>query len=115
MTGFFDELKRRKVYRVALAYAVASWALAQGLAQVLPVFDIPNSVVRVVIALMLVGFPVALTLAWVFDITPQGIRATPPPSVPTRRRRRNLVILIATGVLISGAAGFFVLPRVAAR
>jgi TolB-like protein/Flp pilus assembly protein TadD len=115
MTGFFDELKRRKVYRVALAYAVASWALAQGLAQVLPVFDIPNSVVRVAIALMLVGFPVALTLAWVFDITPQGIRATPEPSVPTRRRRRNLIILIAIGVLISGAAGFFVLPRVAAR
>ena len=115
MTGFFDELKRRKVYRVALAYAVASWALAQGLAQVLPVFDIPNSVVRVAIALMLVGFPVALTLAWVFDVTPQGIRATPEPSIPTRRRRRNLIILIAIGVLISGAAGFFVLPRVAAR
>jgi TolB-like protein/Tfp pilus assembly protein PilF len=115
MTGFFEELKRRKVYRVALAYAVASWALAQGLAQVLPVFGIPNSVVRVVIALMLVGFPVVLVLAWLFDVTPQGIRATPAPSVPTRRRRRNLIILIAIGVLISGAAGFFVLPRVAAR
>ncbi len=53
MSGFFEELKRRKVYRVAIAYVVASWALAQGLAQVLPVFDISNSVIRVVIALLL--------------------------------------------------------------
>ena len=77
MTGFFEELKRRKVYRVAIAYIVAGWALAQGLAQVLPVFDISNSVIRVVIALLLIGFPVALVLAWVFDFTPQGIKATP--------------------------------------
>src|SRR5207244_5515969 len=75
MSGFFEELKRRKVYRVAIAYAVGSWALAQGLAQVLPVFDISNSVIRVVIALLLIGFPVALVLAWVFDVTPQGIKA----------------------------------------
>ena len=84
MSGFFEELKRRKVYRVAIAYVIASWALAQGLAQVLPVFDIPNSIIRVVIALLLIGFPVVLVLAWVFDVTPQGIRATPAPSVPTK-------------------------------
>jgi hypothetical protein len=77
MSGFFEELKRRKVYRVAIAYIVVSWALAQGLAQVLPVFDISNSMIRVVIALLLIGFPVALALAWVYDITPQGIRTTP--------------------------------------
>ena len=64
MSGFFEELKRRKVYRVAIAYVVASWALAQGLAQVLPVFEISNSVIRVVIALLLIGFPLALVLAW---------------------------------------------------
>jgi len=64
MSGFFEELKRRKVYRVAIAYVVGSWALAQGLAQVLPVFDISNSAIRGVIALLLVGFPVALVLAW---------------------------------------------------
>src|SRR5215475_1238292 len=111
MSGFFEELKRRKVYRVAIAYVVASWALAQGLAQVLPVFDIPNSVIRVVIALLLIGFPVALVLAWDYDITPQGIRATPAPTAPGSHRRRNLVMLIATGVTISAAAGFFLLPR----
>jgi TolB-like protein/Flp pilus assembly protein TadD len=115
MSGFFEELKRRKVYRVAIAYVIASWALAQGLAQVLPVFDIPNSVIRNVIALMLIGFPVALVLAWVFDVTPQGIRATPAPSVPVARRRRNLIMLIALGVIISAGAGFFLLPRVSAR
>src|SRR5438309_5590581 len=115
MSSFFEELKRRKVYRVAIAYIVAGWALAQGLAQVLPVFDISNSVIRVVIALLLIGFPVALVLAWVFDVTSQGIRATLTPSVPVARRRRNLIMLIAIGVIISVAAGFFLLPRASAR
>jgi TolB-like protein/Flp pilus assembly protein TadD len=115
MSGFFEELKRRKVFRVAIAYAVASWALAQGVAQVLPVFDIPNSVIRSVIALMLIGFPVVLVLAWVFDVTPQGIRATSTPSVPIARRRRNIFMLVAAGAIISAAAGFFLLPRASAR
>jgi TolB-like protein/Tfp pilus assembly protein PilF len=108
MTGFFEELQRRKVYRVAIAYIVASWALAQGLAQVLPVFDISNSVIRVVIALLLIGFPVALVLAWVFDATPQGIMVTPARGA---HRRRNLILLIAAGVIVSTSAGFLLLPR----
>ena len=107
MSGFFEELQRRKVYRVAIAYIVASWALAQGLAQVLPVFDISNSATRAVIALLLIGFPVALVLAWVFDVTPQGIKVTPAPSV---HRRRNLILLIAAGVIVSASAGFLILP-----
>src|SRR5438309_6625132 len=115
MSSFFEELKRRKVYRVAIAYIVAGWALAQGLAQVLPVFDISDSVLRVVIVLLLIGFPVALVLARVFDVTSQGIRATSTPSVPVARRRRNLIMLIAVGVIISAGAGFFLLPRVSAR
>src|SRR5215813_15467483 len=96
MSGFFEELKRRKVYRVAIAYIVVSWALAQGLAQVLPVFEISNSLIRVVIALLLIGFPVALVLAWVFDVTPQGIKVTPAPG---SHRRRNLILLIGAGVI----------------
>ncbi|HEX4639475.1 MAG TPA: hypothetical protein VH170_08310 [Chthoniobacterales bacterium] len=114
MSGFFDELKRRKVYRVAIAYIVAGWALAQGLAQVLPVFEISNSVIRVVIALLLIGFPVALVLAWIFDVTPQGIKATPSVATPSHRRR-NIFMLAAAGVIVSICAGFFVLPRAAAR
>jgi TolB-like protein/Tfp pilus assembly protein PilF len=118
MSGFFEELKRRKVYRVAIAYVVASWALAQGLAQVLPVFDISNSVIRVVIALLLIGFPVALVLAWIFDITPSGIERTSKTEAlptPAGHRRRNIVLLAAAGIAISAAAGFFVLPRAAAH
>ncbi len=114
MSGFFEEVKRRKVYRVALAYVVVSWALAQGLAQVLPVFEIPNSVIRPVIAVMLIGFPVALVLAWVFDVTPQGIKTTPTVASP-KQVRRNIAMLIAAGVAISAGVGFFVLPRAFAR
>jgi TolB-like protein/Tfp pilus assembly protein PilF len=114
MSGFFEELKRRKVYRVAIAYIVAGWALAQGLAQVLPLFEISSSVIRVVIVLLLIGFPVALVLAWVFDVTPQGIRATP-KALPGTHRRRNIITLAATGIVISSAAGFFLLPRATAR
>src|SRR5690242_13376998 len=105
MSGFFEELKRRKVYRVAIAYIVASWALAQGLAQVLPVFDISNSAIRALIALLLIGFPVALVLAWVFDITPQGIKVTPAPGA---HRRRNLILLIAAGMIVSASAGLLI-------
>jgi len=65
--------------------------------------------------LLLVGFPIALILAWAFDITPQGIQATPDPPAPMTRRRRNVIMLIATGVVISAATGFFLLPRVAAH
>src|SRR5215471_4779079 len=118
MTGFFEELKRRKVYRVAIAYIVASWALAQGLAQVLPVFEISNSVIRIVIALLLIGFPVALVLGWVFDITPTGIQRTSKADarqVPASHRRRNVLWLAAAGIVISCAVGFFVLPRAVAH
>jgi TolB-like protein/Flp pilus assembly protein TadD len=74
---FFAELKRRKVYSVALAYLVGGWALAQGIAQVLPVFDISNWVVRLIVLLVILGFPVALVLSWFFDLTRYGIVRTP--------------------------------------
>src|SRR5215472_8349797 len=118
MTGFFEELKRRKVYRVAIAYVVGSWALAQGLAQVLPVFDIPNSAIRGVIALLLVGFPVVVVLFWMFDITPTGIQRTSTVEAhpqPKARRRRNVILLAVGGALVSVAAGFFLLPRAVAH
>src|SRR4051812_31638991 len=74
MTGnFFAELKRRNVYKVAVAYAVVSWLLIQIATQVFPFFEIPNWAVRLVVLLLVLGFPVALVLAWAFDITPEGI------------------------------------------
>src|SRR4029450_5273310 len=74
---FFAELKRRRVYSVAVAYLIGGWALAQGIAQVLPVFDIPNWVVRLTVLLIVLGFPVALALSWFFDLTRYGIVRTP--------------------------------------
>jgi adenylate cyclase len=74
---FFAELKRRKVYSVAIAYLVAGWALAQGISQLLPVFDIPIWVVRLVVLVIILGFPFALLLSWFFDVTRYGIVRTP--------------------------------------
>ncbi len=74
--SFFAELKRRKVFRVAIAYAVASWLLIQIATQVFPFFEIPSWAVRLVIVVLVIGFPIALVLAWIFDLTPHGIRRT---------------------------------------
>src|SRR5213082_3112669 len=115
MTGFFDEVKRRKVYRVAAAYMIAAGSAIQLASAAFPAWELPNWALRSVIVLLLLGFPVALMLAWAFDITMQGIQATPETAVRGRHRRRNIIMLVATGVIISAAAGFFLLPRASAR
>src|SRR5947207_7156878 len=74
--NFFTELKRRNVYKVAVAYAVIGWVIAQIATQIFPFLEIPNWVVRLVIALVAIGFPIALVIAWAFEITPQGIERT---------------------------------------
>lgn len=115
MSGFFEELQRRKVYRVAAAYIIAAGFIIQISSAVFPAWDLPNWAFRLVVVLLLIGFPIALILAWAYDVTPQGIRATPTPSTPGSHRRRNVIMLIGIGVIISAAAGFFLLPRVSAR
>ena len=94
LKNFFTELKRRKVYRVAIAYAVMAWLLIQIATQVFPFMEIPNWAVRLVIMLLALGFPVALVLAWAFDLTPEGVKrtddlapadATHPSSLPSTR------------------------------
>jgi TolB-like protein/Tfp pilus assembly protein PilF len=115
MSGFFEEVKRRKVYRVAAAYIVAAGGIIQLASAAFPAWELPNWALRLVIVLLLLGFPIALILAWAYDITAQGVRATPTPAVPGSHRRRNIIMLVATGVIISAAAGFFLLPRVSAH
>jgi TolB-like protein/cytochrome c-type biogenesis protein CcmH/NrfG len=109
MTGFFEELQRRKVYRVAAAYVVAAGFLIQIASATFPAWELPNWTLRLVIVLLLIGFPIALILAWAYDITPQGIQGT--PTAPGAHWRRNLILLIALAVIISASAGFFLLPR----
>src|SRR5881409_2948258 len=79
--GFFEELQRRKVYRVAAAYIIAAGFIIQMGSVILPAWELPNWTFRLVVVLLLIGFPIALMLAWAFDVTPQGIRATPTPTM----------------------------------
>lgn len=114
MSGFFEEIKRRKVYRVAAAYAVVAAGAIQLASAIFPAWELPSWSLRLVIILLLIGFPISLILAWALEVTPEGIRATPQaPSAP--RRRRNVIALVAIGVIVSGAAGIYLLPRASAR
>jgi TolB-like protein/Flp pilus assembly protein TadD len=112
MSGFFEELQRRKVYRVAAAYIIAAGFIIQIGSAVFPAWELPNWTLRLVVVLLLIGFPIALILAWAYDITAQGIQATPTPST---HRRRNVFMLIAAGVVVSAVAGFFLLPPASAH
>ena len=109
--SFFSELKRRNVYKVAVAYIVGGWALSQGIAQVFPVFDVPNWAIRLVVLLIIIGLPVALILAWAFEITPQGIKRTETADAMPRRdvQKKNAWIYIVLGAVVS--IGLFFLGR----
>ena len=115
MSGFFEEVRRRKVYRVAAAYIIAAGFIIQIGSAVFPAWELPNWAFRLVVVFLLIGFPISLILAWAYDVTPEGIRTTPTSSGPGTHRRRNMIILVAIGVIISSAAGFFLLPRASAR
>ena len=111
-TSFFTELKRRNVYKVAVAYIVGGWALSQGIAQVFPVFDVPNWAIRLVVLLIIVGLPVALVLAWAFEITPQGIKRTETAdAMPQAGRQKNnaWIYVVVVGAVVS--IGLFFLGR----
>ncbi|MEY2493607.1 MAG: hypothetical protein QOJ45_99 [Verrucomicrobiota bacterium] len=114
MSGFFEEIKRRKVYRAAVAYIVVAGGVIQLASAVFPAWELPTWALRLVIILLLVGFPISLILAWALEVTPEGIRTTPAP-VSAPRVRRNVLALVAAGIVISAAAGFFLLPRASAR
>src|SRR5438067_1061980 len=113
MSGFFEELQRRKVYRVAAAYIIAAGFIIQIGSAVFPAWDLPNWTLRLVVVVLLMGFPIALILAWAYDVTPQGIQITKAPAGV--HRRRNIITLIAAGLAISAVAGFFLFPRASGR
>jgi len=108
--NFFAELKRRNVYKVAVAYAVVSWLLIQIATQVLPFFEIPNWAVRLVVLLLILGFPVALVLSWAFELTPEGIKReseiAPDPSAARRTGKRIVGLTIVAGIIAAGLLAF---------
>jgi len=113
--NFFSELKRRNVYKVAIAYVVAGWAVSQGIAQVFPVFDVPNWVIRLIVVLIIIGLPIALALAWMFEITPEGIKRTEDVDLVAaaqQPKKRTWIFVVIIGALVS--IGLFFLGRYSA-
>src|SRR5437667_2489913 len=113
--NFFAELKRRNVYKVGIAYIVAGWALSQGIAQVFPVFDIPNWIIRLIVLLIILGLPIALVLAWTFELTPQGIKRTETADAmpeAARQKKHTWIYVVVIGGVFS--IGLFFLGRYSA-
>ncbi|PYJ22530.1 MAG: hypothetical protein DME92_03460 [Verrucomicrobia bacterium] len=107
--NFFGELKRRNVYKVAIAYAVVAWLLMQVASQIFPFFEIPNWAVRLVVLLLVIGFPVAMILAWAFELTPEGIKRAEDVDLSKSVRRKTgrkldffiiAVLLLVVGILL---------------
>src|ERR1700756_5565217 len=110
--NFFAELKRRNVYKVAVAYIVAGWALSQGIAQVFPVFDVPNWVIRSIVVLIIIGLPIALVLAWMFEITPEGIKRTETAdAMPAAAKPKKYTWLYVVVIGVAVSVGLFLLGR----
>ncbi len=110
--NFFEELKRRNVYKVAVAYAIVGWLLVQIATQVFPFLEIPNWVVRLVIVLVAIGFPIALVIAWAFELTPEGIKRTEDVDLAAsaRQPRKNAwVFVVVVGAALS--IGLFFIGR----
>ncbi len=103
--NFFAELKRRNVYKVAIAYGVVAWLLMQVASQIFPFFEIPNWGVRLVVLLLVIGFPVAIILAWAFELTPEGLKRTEVADELPRKSEQNrawIYVVIIAGVVATG-------------
>ena len=114
LRNFFAELKRRNVYKVAIAYGVVAWAFVQVATQVFPFFEIPNWIVRLVVLLGVIGFPIALVIAWAFELTPEGLKRTEVADAAYEHSRSRTWIYV---VVIAGfiSIGLFFLGRYTAR
>jgi serine/threonine-protein kinase len=115
MNRFFAELKRRHVYRVAIAYGVVAWLLIQVATQVFPFFELSNFVVRVVVVASVLGFPVALIIAWAFEMTPQGLKraddVAPDDYIPRWSTRKFAALVVSVAILAAGVPLVHVLRK----
>src|SRR6266513_4782143 len=113
--NFLAELKRRNVYKVAISYAVVGWLLIQIATQVFPFFEIPNWAIRLAVLAIVLGFPIALVIAWAFELTPEGLRRTEDVGLavapPRPRDRAWIFVVIVAGAL---SVGLFFLGRITA-
>jgi TolB-like protein/Tfp pilus assembly protein PilF len=108
--NFFTELKRRNVYKIAVAYGVVAWLLMQIASQIFPFFEIPNWAVRLVILLLIIGFPIALIIAWAFELTPEGIKRTESADAAQERSRGGVwIAVVVIGAVLS--IGLFFVGR----
>jgi TolB-like protein/Tfp pilus assembly protein PilF len=106
--NFFAELKRRNVYKVAVAYAVVAWLLMQIASQIFPFFEIPNWAVRLVVLLLIIGFPIALIIAWAFEATPEGIKRTEAADAAGQQSRGGAwIYIVLIGAALSVGLFFF--------
>src|SRR5437870_475239 len=114
--SFFAELKRRNVYKVAVAYAVVGWLIAQITTQIFPFLVIPNWIVRLVIVLIAIGFPIALVIAWAFEATPEGIKRTEDVDLNAQKRapkKHAWIYVVVVGAAFS--IGLFFVGRYSVR
>jgi len=109
--NFFAELKRRNVYKVAVAYAIVGWLLVQIATQVFPFLEIPNWIVRLVIVLVAAGFPIALVIAWAFELTPEGIKRTEDVGLPAGNVAKNRTWIYVAVVGAALSVGLFFIGR----
>ena len=115
-SNFFAELRRRNVYKVAVAYAVVGWVIAQIATQIFPFLEIPNWVIRLVIVLIAIGFPIALIIAWAFEATPEGIKRTEdvdPVALARQPKKHAWIFVVIVGAAIS--IGLFFIGRYTGR
>src|SRR4051812_35427120 len=121
--NLFAELKRRNVYKVAVAYAVVGWLLVQVTTQIFPIFEIPNWAVRLVVLAIVIGFPIALVIAWAFELTPEGLKRTDSVEAERAALRRGgsiygawIYVVLIAGILSIGLffLGRYTAPRTSA-
>src|SRR3954453_23341534 len=107
---FFSERKRRNVYKVAVAYAVVGWLVIQIATSTFPVLEIPNIATKLVIAVVLLGFPIALVIAWAFEMTPEAIKRTedirPDEKIPQWSRRKFAAFILVVVICAAALLGY---------